>query len=283
MTTTAHYLLSNFAGWEYPSLFVKRKTYAKKLGYSWKKDTKRNTIRKCLGCGHMSNHAKQPDWRGGCRRCASRGLWGGCKRGCADCDKFYKESCPESEVAYIYYKVETPQHLWETPLGKIANVVVYVNPELLGNEEDTKTLWKKLRPVNKLNVKVWESEIWSHLIRQYTTEIKIPRVFARKIAEKWLEAKYNPRTVIGEKYHDKLYNETFDEDNLEVFSSDGETEEEKKHRLDFVNKYLEEKAPLSADCGPPPQSKELIKRLKELEEEEKESYTIYGVGTVEIQ
>jgi len=148
-------------------------------------------------------------------------------------------------------------------MGKVANVVVYVNPELLGNEKDTKTLWKKLRPVGKYNVGVWESEIWSDLIRKYTTEIKIPRVFAIKIAEKWLDAKYNPRTVIGEKHHNMLYNEYC---GGALLLDEGE-----------------EKAPLSADCGPPPRTKELIQRLKELEEEEKESYTIYGVGTVEIQ
>jgi len=267
MTTnkTARFVFSSgeceCCGVEYPSLFVKRKTYAKKLGYSWKEGTGRKTIRKCLGCGHMSNHAKQPDWRGGCRRCYD----GVCKLGCEKCEKSYKESCPPSEVAYIYYKLNTPQEAWGF-MGKVANVVVYVNPELLGNEKDTKTLWKKLRPVNKFNVKLWESEVWSDLIRKYTTEIKIPRVFAMKIAEKWLDAKYNPRTVIGEKYHDMLYNEWVGGALLPDYEGG------------------EEKAPpLSADCGPPPRTKELIQRLKELEEEEKESYTIYGVGTVDIQ
>tara|TARA_R110002072_G_C7894618_1_gene529082 strand:+ start:876 stop:1451 length:576 start_codon:yes stop_codon:yes gene_type:complete len=188
--------------------------------------------------------------------------WNGGMEDILDYKKWLEERIlspgPPSVVAYIYYKKEGRYSAFHSVARPTLNQIAYINPDLFDGKHLQERLWKKLRPVCKEKRDDWTEVMWKHILQKYTQDIKIPRVFARKIAEKWLEAKYNPRTVIGEKFHNKLYNEYFDEDNLELFSSDGETEEEKKVRLEVVKNHLEE-------------------------EEKKESFTIYGVGTVEIQ
>jgi len=83
---------------------------------------------------------------------------------------------------------------------------------------DKTNCWEDLEDTEHIKY-ISDEEFWRYtdkeLRRQHKVEQleeKIPIIFANKIQEFYLKAKYNPRTEIGKKFIYKLYHENFSEE-----------------------------------------------------------------------
>ncbi len=136
----------------------------------------RRTFVKC-GCGKYYNKA------------TPHGGW----RTNSCINKCSREDREKTEIAFMYYNDEYTR-------GDRYNRLVYVNRKFIVNETDP--IWKKLKPVITVH----------ELLYKEINRTDFRKKFIIKIEEYYLQAKYNPRTEIGNRYANKLYSENFGEE-----------------------------------------------------------------------
>ena len=145
----------------------------------------RRTFVKC-GCGKIYNQAKP--------------LEGFRASSCVN--KCSREDREKTEIAFMYYNDEYKKDEYKREEDRIDdryNRLVYVNRKFIINKTDP--IWKKLKLV--MNV---EESLYREINR---TDFR--KKFVLKIENYYLQAKYNPRTEIGERFVNKLYSENFGE------------------------------------------------------------------------
>jgi len=107
----------------------------------------------------------------------------------------------------LYVKIQEPRHF---KLNKVGKQPTNATSQCKRKIREMKTLWTNME---EISIEYEENEKQLEYIRancaMYLREFFIIKNLSSKIGEFYLKAKYNPRTPIGKKFVESLYDENF--------------------------------------------------------------------------